>query len=61
MADLSAHFPFLLGQTVRRIDGTDRGMIIGVVFRPSECVIVRWADDITCEPTEELLEMSQAA
>lgn len=61
MAHVAADFPFLLGEPVRRIDGSDLGTLIGVILRPSELAIVRWAEDTTYEPPDDLIEASRAA
>jgi hypothetical protein len=61
MAHVAADFPFLLGQPVRRIDGSDLGTLIGVILSPTELAIVRWAEDTTYEPTDDLNEVSRLA
>jgi hypothetical protein len=61
MAHVAADFPFLLGQSVRRIDGSDLGTLIGVILSPTELAIVRWAEDTTYEPTDDLIEVSRLA
>ena len=55
------NFPFLLGQLVHRIDGSEIGTIIGVRLQPVERAIVRWAADTTYEVPDDLIEATQAA
>jgi hypothetical protein len=61
MTPSSPHFPFHLGQPVRRIDGSDRGVVIGALLTPAERAIVRWAADTTYEDPADLIEVDQAA
>ena len=59
MAQLDAHFPFPLGQHVRRIDSSEVGTVVGVLLQPVERAIVRWAADTTYEVPDELIEVTQ--
>jgi hypothetical protein len=61
MTPSSPRFPFSLGQPVRRIDGSDRGLVIGVLLTPAARAIVRWAADTTYEDPVDLIEVDQAA
>jgi hypothetical protein len=58
MAPLDAHFPFPLGQHVRRIDSSEVATVVGVLLQPVERAIVRWAGDTTYEVPDDLIEVS---
>ena len=61
MAEAGAEFPFHLGQFVRRIDGSDIGMVVGILLQPRESIMVRWADETTYETPDELIEVGLGA
>jgi hypothetical protein len=59
----SANFAPLLqvGQPVRRLDGSEVGVVVGIIFGIPERVIVRWVDGARLEPVEALIEVSRIA
>jgi hypothetical protein len=57
----SANFAPLLqiGQPVRRLDGSDVGVVVGIIFGTPEQAIVRWVDGSRLEPVEGLIEVGK--
>jgi hypothetical protein len=50
-----------VGQPVRRIDRADIGVVVGLLFGTQDKLIVRWVDEVTFEPAENLVEVGQPA
>jgi hypothetical protein len=50
-----------IGQPVRRADCPDVGVVVGLLFGIQDKLIVRWVDEVTFEPAENLVEVGQPA
>jgi hypothetical protein len=63
MLTMNVSLPVRLGQLVyHRAHPNRPGMIIGVLFHPSEAVLVLWGDDSSrVETVADLVKPSQAA
>jgi hypothetical protein len=63
MLTINVSLPVTLGQLVYHHTHPDRpGTIIGVVFRPSEAVLIRWRDGTSSvESLADLMKPSQVA
>jgi hypothetical protein len=55
------HFgPLLqLGQPVRRHEGSEIGVVLGIIFGTVERALVRWVDGSRLEPVENLIEVNR--
>jgi hypothetical protein len=48
-----------LGQPVRRHDGSEIGVVIGIILGAAERALVRWVDGSRLEPVENLIEVNK--
>lgn len=46
-----------LHQPVRRVDGTEIGTVMALIFSKSEVALVRWGRESTFEALEDLIEV----
>jgi hypothetical protein len=44
-------------QPVRRVDGTEIGTVMALIFGESEVALVRWGGESTFEAVEDLIEV----
>jgi hypothetical protein len=62
--DGDGHIPEVvlhLGQPVRRLDRSDIGVVVGIVFGADERALVRWVDGTSFEAVGLLIEVGPAA